>query len=101
MIECLEKEDQTGKFRYDEWIGIDRVIQRVSSEENKSNDLDTGSKLNEMIFRETSSPLFSLEEFIDRRNLSFNESRKILSTSGKSSVQHRTYSLYIGQVDLH
>ena len=35
-------------FRYNEWIDIDRVIQRIPTEESKSDESDTGSKFIEI-----------------------------------------------------
>ncbi len=60
---------RTRYCRYDEWIDIDRVIQRQddidSTEDNKSNDPDTGSKIIEMINLFPLFLIFSMEEFIE------------------------------------
>ncbi len=62
-------EKRTRYCRYDEWIDIDRVIQRQddidSTEDNKSNDPDTGSKMIEMINLFPLFFIFSMEEFIE------------------------------------
>ncbi len=62
-------EKRTRYCRYDEWIDIDRVIQRQddidSTEDNKSNDPDTGSKMIEIINLFSLFLIFSMEEFIE------------------------------------